>query len=94
MGLKEDILFLEIVYILFWGSSEAAMGRGAQRPVGHGNEPRKTGERSARTRTRGQNPLVFKYLMTTASFFLLFFFSFMNAIHPGCTVLCSQIHSP
>jgi hypothetical protein len=61
LGLKEDILFLEIVYILFWGSSEAAMGGGAQRPVGRGNEPKKTGARSARARTRGQNPLVLYY---------------------------------
>jgi hypothetical protein len=57
LGLKEDILFLEIVIFLFGGSSEAAMG-GAQRPVGRGNEPKKTGARSARARTRGQNPLV------------------------------------
>ncbi len=31
---------------------------GAQRPVGRGKEPKKTGARSARARTRGQNPLV------------------------------------
>jgi hypothetical protein len=31
---------------------------GAQLPVGRGNEPKKTGARSARARTRGQNPLV------------------------------------
>ena len=34
-------------------------GGGAQRPVWLGNEPKKTGTRSARARTRGQNPLVF-----------------------------------
>jgi hypothetical protein len=57
LGLKEDILFLEIVYFFnFAGSSEAAMG--AQRPVGRGSEPKKTGAPSARARTRGQNPLV------------------------------------
>ncbi len=33
-------------------------GVGAQRPVWHGNAPKKTGARSARARTRGQNPLV------------------------------------
>ena len=33
-------------------------GGGAQRPVWHGNEPTKTGARSTRARTRGQNPLV------------------------------------
>jgi hypothetical protein len=31
---------------------------GAQRPVWRGNAPKKTGARSARARTRGQNPLV------------------------------------
>ncbi len=42
-------------------SSEAAMGGGgvgAQCPVFRGNELKKTGARSARARTRGQNPLV------------------------------------
>jgi hypothetical protein len=34
-------------------------GGGAQRPVGRGNESKKTGARSARARTRGQNPLVY-----------------------------------
>ncbi len=33
-------------------------GGGAQRPVWRGNEPKKTGARSARARTRGQNPLL------------------------------------
>ncbi len=33
-------------------------GGGAQLPVWHVNEPKKTGARSARARTRGQNPLV------------------------------------
>jgi hypothetical protein len=33
---------------------------GAQRPVGRGKEPKKTGARSARARTGGQNPLVGK----------------------------------
>ncbi len=36
------------------------VGRGAQRPVLCGNELKKTGARSARARTRGQNPLVIK----------------------------------
>ncbi len=60
MGLEGEILFLEIVFFCLGGSSEAAMGeRGAQRPVGRGKEPKKTGARSARARTRGQNPLVY-----------------------------------
>jgi hypothetical protein len=37
-------------------------GVGAQRPVWHGNAPKTTGARSARARTRGQNPLVTKHL--------------------------------
>ncbi len=61
MGLKEDLLFLEIVYFLFWGSSEAAMGGGggAQRPGLCVKEFKKKGARSARARTRGQNLLVY-----------------------------------
>ena len=52
-------LFMEIVDFLSLGISEAAMGGGgAQHPVGRGNEPKMTGARSARARTRGQNPLV------------------------------------
>ncbi len=43
-------------------SSEAAMG--AQHPVWQGNEPKKTGARSARAHARGQNPLVMQYLVT------------------------------
>jgi hypothetical protein len=34
---------------------------GAQRPVRRGNAPKKKGARSARARTRGQNPLVYIY---------------------------------
>ncbi len=51
-----------LVFKNFWGgirSSEAALGGGgAQRPVLRGNELKMTGARSARARTRGQNPLV------------------------------------
>ncbi len=47
-------------------SSEAALGSGvgAQRPVLLGNELKKTGARSARARTRGQNPLVLYYYLS------------------------------
>ncbi len=58
---EEDILFLEIVYFFILGEQQNCDGRGgggAQRPVGSGNEPKKTGARSTRARTRGQNPLV------------------------------------
>ncbi len=43
------------------------MGGGvdAQRPVWHGNAPKTTGARSARARTRGQNPLVL-YIVTVS----------------------------
>ncbi len=57
MGLKRSILFLEIVYFFEGGSSEAARG-GRAAPVWRVNKPKKTGARSARARTRGQNPLV------------------------------------
>jgi hypothetical protein len=52
--------FVSGLYFYFGGCSEAAMdgGRGAQRPVWGGNELKKMGARSARARTRGQNPLV------------------------------------
>jgi hypothetical protein len=35
------------------------MGGGAQRLVWRVNEPKKSGARSARARTRGQNPLIY-----------------------------------
>jgi hypothetical protein len=62
LGLKGSILFLELGDFLFFGDEkEAAELRctgGAQRPLWRVNEPKKTGARSARARTRGQNPLV------------------------------------
>ncbi len=59
LGLKEVILFLERVYFLILGgAAKLRWEGGAQRPVRRGNEPKKTGARSARVRTRGQNPLV------------------------------------
>jgi len=52
--------FVDFIY--FWRSNKkqrSCDGRGgAQRPVWGGNELKKTGARSARARTRGQNPLV------------------------------------
>ncbi len=39
------------------------MGGSAQRPVWRGNEPKTTGARSARARTRGKNQLVL-YIQT------------------------------
>ncbi len=38
-------------------------GGGRAAPVWRGNEPKKTGARSARARTRGQNPLVFQNII-------------------------------
>jgi hypothetical protein len=61
-GQKGSILFLEYFFI-FGGVAKLqwpGWGGGAQRPVWHVNEPKKTGARSARARTRGQNPLVDK----------------------------------
>ncbi len=52
----------KVFFYLFLGiEQETAKLRwagGAQRPVWRGDEPKKTGARSARARTRGQNPLV------------------------------------
>jgi hypothetical protein len=54
--------FVSGQFFYFGGCSEAAMGGGgAQRSVWRVNESKKTGARSARARTRGQNPLVVKY---------------------------------
>jgi hypothetical protein len=56
----ERFLYLEIVDFLFLGEQRSCDGRGGtQRPVWRVNEPKKTGARSARARTRGQNPLVY-----------------------------------
>jgi hypothetical protein len=78
-SLKKSIYFLEspspwrpslIDFIYFWGSNkkqrscDGRVGRAA--PVWRGNEFQKTGARSARARTRGQNPLVFIYLFITS----------------------------
>ncbi len=55
---------VSIDFIYFWGSNkkqrscDGGGGRGARRPVWGGSEFKKTGARSARARTRGQNPLV------------------------------------
>ncbi len=59
-----------IDFIYFSGSNENQRscdgqgGVGAQRPVLRGNQPKKTGARSARARTHGQNPLVINNTMT------------------------------
>ncbi len=49
---------------IFWGGGAAKLRwGGAERPFWSVNEPKKTGARSARACTRGQNPLVLnKYL--------------------------------
>jgi hypothetical protein len=52
---------------IFWGEQRSCDGWwGAQRPVGRGNAPKKTGARSARARTRGQNPLVYNIVTIKA----------------------------
>jgi hypothetical protein len=58
-GLKGSILYLEIVDFFIFVEHRSCDGRGgAQRPVWRVNEPKKTGARSARAHTCGQNPLV------------------------------------
>jgi hypothetical protein len=62
LGLKGSILSLEICYFYLWGmnkkqrSCDGGGGRAAHLLAV--NKPKKTGARSARARTRGQNPLV------------------------------------
>ncbi len=59
-GQKGSILFLDYFYFILGDAAKLRWaGGGAQRPVSRVNEPKKTGARSARARTRGQNPLVF-----------------------------------
>ncbi len=61
LGLKEALVSGNSKFIFLADEYEAAKLRwtgGAQRPVWRGNAPKKTGARSARARTRGQNPLV------------------------------------
>jgi hypothetical protein len=49
-------------------------GRGARStPLGRGNAPKKTGARSARARTRGQNPLVINISFCSIQYFYLDF---------------------
>ncbi len=50
----------EIVFFCLGGAAKLRWREGAQRPVWSVNEPKKTGARSARARTHGQNPLVVK----------------------------------
>ena len=57
---RERFLYLEIVDFLFLGEQRSCDEQGgAQRPVLRDNELTKTGARSARARTRGQNLLVY-----------------------------------
>jgi hypothetical protein len=64
-GLKGSILFLEIVHFSGMNKKQRSCDGwwGAQRPVRRGNEPKKTGARSAPARTRGQNPIVVDNLL-------------------------------
>jgi hypothetical protein len=56
--------FVSGIFFIFGGAAKLRwLGGGAQRPVWHVKEPKKTGarstrKRSTRARTRGQNPLV------------------------------------
>ncbi len=67
-GQKGSILFLD--YSFIWGMQRSCDGwGGAKRPVWRGNEPKKTGARSARARTRGQNPLVLNIIKDSCNIF-------------------------
>ncbi len=58
VGGPSSIYFIYIFGGRIRNSEAATSRRGAQRPVWRVNEPEKTGARSPRARTRGQNPLV------------------------------------
>jgi hypothetical protein len=99
LGLEGDILFLEIVFFV-WGEQRSCDGRrGAQRPVGRGKEPKTTGARSARARTRGQNPLVIIYFSPLAIGVMqcmdqLILSTYKSRYHPRNTVRkkCVQLY--
>ncbi len=55
---KQFVSGNSLFFFILGGAAKLRWAGGAQRPVGRGNEPKKTGARSARARTRGQNPLV------------------------------------
>ncbi len=65
-------MFLEIVNLHFladeYEAAKLLWAGGAERPVWRSNEPKQTGARSARARTRGQNPLVLNIHSATPIF--------------------------
>ncbi len=61
LGLKGSILFMKLVDLFIFGEQRSCDG-GCAAPVGRGNEPKNTGARSERVRTRGQNLLAYLYL--------------------------------
>ncbi len=61
-------------------------GGGAQRPVLRDNESQKTGARSARARTRGQNPLV-NHIFTWGPLSVIFLSVILSSCH-NCGTLC------
>jgi len=44
------------LFFVFGGAAKLRWAGGRAAPIGRGNEPKKTGARSARARTRGQKP--------------------------------------
>ncbi len=65
-----------------------ARGVGTQRPFLHVNQPKKTGARSARARTRGQNPLV--YHIFTLSYIYLGYFVCLCVIVCVCVTIAER----
>ncbi len=51
------------IYFSFGGAAKLRRPGGRAAPHLHVNEPKKTGARNARARTRGQNPLVAIYVL-------------------------------
>ncbi len=81
LGLKEDILFLEIAYFyIFDGAAKLRWAGGG--PVWRANGPIKTGARSVRERTRGQNPLVLLFIYLGSS--VCHIPVVLSSCHPVC----------
>ncbi len=83
---REPFCFWNI--FIFWGMQQSCDGHGgAQHPVWHINEPKKTGARSARVRTRRKNPLV-SYIYPLS---VILSFSCHIPVCHSCRTLCYSL---
>jgi hypothetical protein len=75
------------LFFVFGGAAKLQWAGGRAAPVGRGNEPKKTGARSARPRTRGQKPTSLGYFVCVSVCHncgtLSYSFSFSNQTDQG-----------